>query len=180
MTPREFSDQAVVLKRTGVNEADRILVLLTQNHGKIAALAKGIRRLSSKKAGHLEPFTHVKLSLVRGYQLPLITQVESLHSFVALKSDYELTKQAFTVCEVTDRLIAEDEDHPDILNRLVQALTVIDQSQSVFAAEAEVLNYEVFLLDVLGFGLPPVVNLLTVQSYIESVIDRQLNSPRKL
>jgi DNA repair protein RecO (recombination protein O) len=180
MTAREFTDEAIVLKRMNINEADKILVMFTKDHGKLGTLAKGIRRLTSKKAGHLEPFTHVKVALLKGYQLPLITQVESLHPFFTLKNDYELTKLAFTVCEVTDRLLADDEVYPDIFGRLVQSLFRLDSSQTIFEAEAEVLSFQVFLLKTLGFGLPDEVNELSVQNHIENLIDRKLNSTRKL
>jgi DNA repair protein RecO (recombination protein O) len=71
--PHSFQVEAVVLRHTDYGEADRILSLYTRQFGKTRALVKGARKVTSRKAGHLEPFTHVKLQLAKGRELPLVT-----------------------------------------------------------------------------------------------------------
>ncbi|HVN15979.1 MAG TPA: DNA repair protein RecO, partial [Anaerolineales bacterium] len=61
--PRSFRMEAIVLRHGDWGEADRLLTLYTREQGKVRAIAKGARKLTSRKAGHLEPFTHVKLQL---------------------------------------------------------------------------------------------------------------------
>ena len=81
---RSFRLEAVVLRHNDWGEADRLLGLFTLEMGKLRALAKGVRKLRSRKAGHLEPFTRVNLLLARGRDLPLITQVETLDPYLPL------------------------------------------------------------------------------------------------
>ena len=70
---RSFRVEAVVLRHVDYGEADRMLTLYTRQLGKTRALAKGARKIASRKAGHIEPFTYVKLQLAQGRDMPLIT-----------------------------------------------------------------------------------------------------------
>ena len=70
-TPRSFRAEAVVLRHADWGEADRILTLYTREQGKVRAVAKGARKMRSRKAGHLEPFTHITLQLARARDLRL-------------------------------------------------------------------------------------------------------------
>ena len=66
-----------MLRRVDFGEADRVLVLFTREHGKLSVVAKGIRRLSSRSAGHLELFTASEIQLAKGANLDVVTQVET-------------------------------------------------------------------------------------------------------
>ena len=66
---RSLRAEAVVLRHTDWGEADRLLTLYTREQGKVRAVAKGARKINSRKAGHLEPFTRVKLQLARGREI---------------------------------------------------------------------------------------------------------------
>ncbi|OGO39027.1 MAG: DNA repair protein RecO, partial [Chloroflexi bacterium RBG_16_56_8] len=84
---RSFRVEAVVLRHNDYGEADRFLTLYTRQQGKLRALAKGARKVTSRKAGHLEPFTHVALQLAKGRDLPIITQAETIQSHLPLRND---------------------------------------------------------------------------------------------
>ena len=71
-----FGVDAVVLRHADYGEADRILTLYTRQLGKTRAIVKGARKITSRKAGHLEPFTHVRLQFARSRDLPIVTQAE--------------------------------------------------------------------------------------------------------
>jgi DNA repair protein RecO (recombination protein O) len=73
---RSFRVTAIVLRHSDWGEADRLLTLFTREMGKLRAVAKGARKMRSRKAGHLEPFTHVKLQVAKGRDLPIVTQAD--------------------------------------------------------------------------------------------------------
>ena len=104
-----FRVEAVVLRHADYGEADRLLTLYTRQLGKTRALAKGARKIASRKAGHIEPFTHVKLQLAKGRDMPLVTQADTVDAYQALREDLVLTSQAAYVLELLDRFTYEDE-----------------------------------------------------------------------
>ena len=105
---RTYRDEAVVLRTWKLGEADRIISLFTRGHGKVRAVAKGIRRTGSKFGARLEPFGHVDVQLAEGRgSLETVIQVESLHPPM-LGAVYERFCAAQVLVEAADRLVAED------------------------------------------------------------------------
>lgn len=102
-----------------LGEADRIITLLSKNHGKIRAVAKGVRRTKSRFGARLEPFSHVDCQLYTGRNLDIITQTESIHPFgLAIAADYDLYSAGSVLLETADRLVFE-EGEPDTSQYLV-------------------------------------------------------------
>ena len=87
MKIRTYSSEGIILARKNYSEADRILTCFSKSYGKISLLAKGIRKLKSKKRGHLEVFSHIKFSASRGHGMDIITEVETINTF---SKDYTL------------------------------------------------------------------------------------------
>lgn len=103
-----YRDQAVVLRTHQLGEADRIITLLTRTNGKVRAVAKGVRKTSSKFGGRLEPFQHVDIQFAEGRgSLEVVTQVECLH-VSKLASDYSRFTAAEVLVETADRLVSEE------------------------------------------------------------------------
>ena len=103
-----YRDHAVVLRTHQLGEADRIITLLTRSKGKIRAVAKGVRRTSSKFGGRLEPFQHIDVQFAEGRgSLEVVTQAEALH-VSTLASDYGRFTAAQVLVETADRLVAEE------------------------------------------------------------------------
>lgn len=97
-----------MLRTHQLGEADRIITLLTRAHGKVRAVAKGVRRTSSKFGGRLEPFQHIDIQFAEGRgALEVVTQVEALHSS-KLGADYSRFTAAEVLVETADRLVAEE------------------------------------------------------------------------
>jgi DNA repair protein RecO (recombination protein O) len=104
-----YSDEAVVLRTRKLAEADRIITLLTREHGVVRAVAKGVRRTSSKFGARLEPFTHVDLQLYEGRNLDTITQAVTKAPYgAAIGSDYERYTAASVMLETAERLVVEE------------------------------------------------------------------------
>jgi DNA repair protein RecO (recombination protein O) len=123
-----YRDEAVVLRTHKLGEADRIITLLSHRRGKIRAVAKGVRRTTSKFGARLEPFSHVDLQFAVGRTLDVVTQVESLHAFgEPLIADYPAYTAGQVMLEAADRLVVE-EGEPSVQQYLllVGALGVLN------------------------------------------------------
>ena len=96
------NDQGIVLRGYPFGEADRVVVVLSPNHGKVRTVAKGVRKTKSRFGGRLEPFNHVDLVLYEGRNLDTITQVEVIESFPRLRSDLGAVTAASTMVEAAD------------------------------------------------------------------------------
>jgi len=104
-----YRDEAVVLRTHKLGEADRIITLLTRQHGMVRAVAKGVRKTTSRWGSRLEPFTHVDLQLAEGRNLDIITQAETLSPFAAgLGQDYARYTAGSVMLETADRLVTEE------------------------------------------------------------------------
>jgi DNA repair protein RecO (recombination protein O) len=104
-----YRDEAIVLRTHKLGEADRIITMLSRSHGRVRAVAKGVRRTTSRWGSRLEPFTHVDLQLAEGRSLDVITQAETLTPFHSrLGLDYERYTAGTVMLETADRLVTEE------------------------------------------------------------------------
>ncbi|GAB3673763.1 DNA repair protein RecO [Angustibacter aerolatus] len=103
-----YRDEAVVLRTHSLGEADRIVTLLTREHGQVRAVAKGVRRTSSRFGSRVEPFTYVDVQLYRGRSLDTVTQVETIHPYgERLVADYPRWTAGQAMLETAGRLTEE-------------------------------------------------------------------------
>ncbi|MFC4783583.1 DNA repair protein RecO [Nocardioides sp. MAHUQ-72] len=106
-----YRDEAIVLRTHKLGEADRIITLLTRQHGRVRAVAKGVRRTTSRFGSRLEPFTHVDLQLAEGRNLDVVTQAETLTPFSSgLGLDYDRYTAGTVMLETADRLVTEEKE----------------------------------------------------------------------
>ncbi|MBF6589102.1 MAG: DNA repair protein RecO [Ktedonobacterales bacterium] len=152
--PRVYSIEAIILRRGNFGEADRILTLFTPTQGKIRAIAKGIRRTTSRKAGHLELFTRAQLLLASGRELEVVTQAEGREQFEHLRLDLWHATGAWYTAELVDRFLEDADPHPRLyalfiatLRRLDAGALAHEQTQSWLALR----YFELRLLDELGY-----------------------------
>lgn len=138
-----YADVGVVLRTYKLGEADRIVVLLTAEHGKVRAVAKGVRKTTSKFGARMEPMSHVKVLLRRGKQPPgggsildTISQAESVQSLAPLFGHLDKTSQALAVLEAADQLALEREPNPQLYRMVVGVLRTIGERQSPLVVPA--------------------------------------------
>jgi len=120
-----YRDRAVVVRTHKLGEADRIVVLLTAEHGKVRAIAKGIRKTKSRFGGRLEPLTHVSLLLYQGRELDIVSQAETIDPTRPLMEDLDRLTQGLALLEAVDRLTPDREPVPDLYRMLVGALRTL-------------------------------------------------------
>jgi len=103
-----YRDEAVVLRTHKLGEADRIVTMLSKQHGQIRAVAKGVRRTASKFGSRLEPFMAVDIQLFEGRNLDTVSQVESIGAYGReIMADYASYTAAHAMVETAERLTAE-------------------------------------------------------------------------
>lgn len=125
-----YRERAVVLRTYKFGEADRIIVLLCEQSGKVRAVAKGVRKTASKIGARLEPFGHVDVQLYRGRELDTIRQVELVDPFFAVRNDFDRLAQAMSMVEAVDKLTPDREPVPDLYAMLHRALSALNSRNS--------------------------------------------------
>lgn len=146
---RSFRIDAIVLKHQDYGEADRILTLYTRQRGKVRAIAKGVRKVRSRKAGHLEPFTHVSLLLATGRNWFLVSQAEAQDTYSGLGRDLETIGYASYAVELIDRFTYEEEENAQVFRLLKTTLSRLNSGE--FPSQFVIRYFEIRLLDSLGF-----------------------------
>ena len=142
-------DQGIVLRSYPFGEADRVVVLLSPNHGKIRTVAKGVRKTKSRFGGRLEPFTHVDLVLYEGRNLDTITQVAVLEPFPRLRGDLDAVVAAGTMVEAADAVAQERESSIRLFLLLHRGLRALEQGER---SPDLITSFLLKLAEVVGVG----------------------------
>lgn len=124
------NDQGIVLRSFPFGEADRVVVILSPNHGKLRTVAKGIRKTKSRFGGRLEPFTHVDLVLYEGRNLDTITQVAVIETFAHVRDDLDRVMAAGTMVEAVDAVASEGEPSLRLFLLLQRGLKALDAGEA--------------------------------------------------
>jgi len=145
---RSLRVEAIVLRHNDWGEADRLLGIYTREMGKLRAIAKGVRKPRSRKAGHLEPFTRVSLLLAKGRDLWIVTQAEAVNAHLNLRQDLMRVGYAAYAVELLDRFTYEEGENPLLYRLLSDTLARLDSQADPLVT---IHYYEIRLLDLLGF-----------------------------
>ncbi len=148
--PRVYSTEGIILRRTDFGEADRILTIFTPAYGKVRAIAKGVRRTTSRLAGHLEPFTRTQLLLASGRDLDIVTQAEGRERLEALRGDVWHATGAWYVAELVDRFLEEDDPHPRFYTLFAETLRCMEAGAQAHEETRSWLALRFFELRLLG------------------------------
>lgn len=143
-----YRDQAVVLRKLDYGEADRIYTLLTREHGKLGALARGVRKPASRLGPALELYGRVDVLLAHGRSLDIVTQVERMPG-PRLTAEVERTAHAALIAEVADRVCEDRHVVEGVFELTVLALEELAREQQPRRASAYFLGQA---LELLGFG----------------------------
>jgi DNA repair protein RecO (recombination protein O) len=145
-----YKEQGVVLRAVKLGEADKIVTVMTQGSGKVRAVAKGIRKTTSRFGARLEPTTHVSLMLYRGRgALDTVSQVEIISPFLPVRRSLGLLAAAETMLEATDKVAEEHERNARLFMLLLGGLRALDAAPADPTAVAE--SFLLKLLSLSGF-----------------------------
>jgi len=164
-------DQGFIIKRRNFGEADRIITIFSKNNGKISVVAKGVRKITSRRLGLLEPFNLIEFHAVKSYSMPILTEVDLVNSFDEDKKNLDNYSKIFIICELLDSLCGED------LALLSLYKRVIDYAYNQSGHEA-LIDFKTDLLVNLGYWNKDKKFASEDDSYryIESIIERKLKS----
>lgn len=149
---RIFKADAIVLSRKNIGEADKLLTLFTKQYGKKKVIAKGIRKINSRRAPHLELFSQISAVFHQGKELDLITEVQSYYPPTKLRQKLGRVAYAYIAVELVERLTAENQEHWLIFDKLTAFLKLLNHSTTnITLAKKELFLFKQFLLSELGF-----------------------------
>ncbi|MBI3558791.1 DNA repair protein RecO [Candidatus Gottesmanbacteria bacterium] len=164
--------EGIVLARRNFSEADKIITLFTREQGKIKVVAKGIRRIKSRRAPHLELFNHVFLVLRKGKTFDLITEAKTLSK---IEVDLKTAAYLFYLCEVLDKILPEHQLHEEIFDNLISLLC-----HPELVSGSPVKNFVIQLLWNLGYLPKGQYPKLGVTSFVETIVERKIRSKKFL
>lgn len=145
-----YKAEALVLRHQPLGEVDRIITLFTREGGKVRAVARGIRRPTSRLVGRVEPFTHGRFLLARGRTFDVVAQVEVVESFSGIRRDLLRAAYAAYVAELVDRFLQERDRHEDVFELACATLAVLDTAGPE-EGEMQTLWFALRLAGVLGY-----------------------------
>ncbi|MFT7646459.1 MAG: DNA repair protein RecO (recombination protein O) [Candidatus Poriferisodalaceae bacterium] len=160
-----FRDSGVVVRTIKLGEADRIISVITERHGKVRAVAKGVRKTKSRYGGRLEPLRHLDLQFYKGRgDLDIVTQAETRDYWPAIRADLDRLGKAMTLAEAVDQIAQEGHGDPRLYKMLVGAMHALDTADSAMIIPA-------FLLKLLAVeGVAPELNQCTICGSHEDLI----------
>jgi DNA repair protein RecO (recombination protein O) len=160
-----YRDQGMVLRTWKLGEADRIVSILTRENGKVRAVAKGVRKTSSRFGSRLESTSHIAVQLYRGRgDLDTITQVETIDRFASLRDDLDGWARASAMLEAVDQVAQDREPNERLFAMLVRGLRTLESSSSPLVVAG-------FFLKLLALeGFEPVVDMCVTCGAAEPLV----------
>ncbi|NMB57056.1 DNA repair protein RecO [Candidatus Beckwithbacteria bacterium] len=172
---RTYTVQGFILKRINYCEADKIITIFTREKGKQVLLAKGIRKICSRRAGCLELFNHTKMMVAKGKGMDIVCDTQLDCCYPAFSQDYHKTQIAYQIIELVDKMTREEQREEEVYDLLHKAFQYLQKTKLDKAKKNKVLlRFKLRLLDILGFGYPEQINLPSLKLYIEDIIERKL------
>ncbi len=181
MDTRSYTASAIVIKRINYGEADRIITLFTREHGKIAVIAKGVRKPTSRRRGHIELFNHIQAQVIQTKGLHILTHVEAIEYFADIPTKFPNCHDAFArintayhLTEIVDKLLPEHQSAPLIFDWLRNAYAHLHTQAPNYDHLHR--SFKLRLLQELGFwpddNQPP----SDIDAYLETVLERPLQT----
>ena len=170
-----YTADSIIIRKMKLGEADVRLTAVTLEHGRIIVKAPGLRRITSRRSPYLDLFNYVKMFITAGRTFGIITDIEPFESFNYLREKLNRIGMAYKLSEVCDRLLPENEPYPDIFNRLLISLRMLNKPESDPEKTGDFFCLD--LLKRLGF-LPREMHLegTKLNMMLEEIMEKQIKS----
>lgn len=145
---RLYRTDAIIIRRSDFGEADRLLTVFTPDRGKLRLMAKGVRKITSRKAGHVELFMLTDMLIAQARTWDIISQAEIVESYRNLREDLDKTSHAYYVAELVDRITEEHDANAPLFELLALTLTRLSHVDDPFIT---LRYFELHLLSLTGF-----------------------------
>jgi len=175
---QHLSDTAFVIKRVSIGEADRYITLFTKSQGKQEVIAKGVRKIASRRSPHLELLNKIKFQAVSTRKNFILTDVEVIDTYQPIKRDSKTIGFGFLICELIERLCSIGQVHTDIFHLMDTTLSTLQAD----AVEDKIMYFETQILSYLGFwdGKRQFSDPADVEHYIEGITERKIKTRKYL
>ncbi len=169
-----LKDIGFVIKRVNFGESDRYITLYTKEHGKMEVVAKGVRKITSRRSSHIEPLNIITFQAIKGYKNYILTEVELVKATDALKTDLKSCAALFMMCELIDTLCPYDEKNTALFHAVLQKL----QEKSI--DEAAIHAFQIDILTHLGYwdAKKAFRDGQDIQQFIENITERKMKTPQ--
>mgnify|MGYP001189422833 CR=1 FL=1 len=127
--PRTYKTEGVVIRHSSSGEADLILAIYTADYGTIHVVGRGLRRAKSRLAGHLQPLSHVAIQLIRGKGIDIVTGADTLHGYIALRSNLEGIARGLVCVEMVEAFAPEEQPNQELYKLLLDALGLLNDGE---------------------------------------------------
>lgn len=170
---KSFSTEAIVLKRTNVGETDRVLTLLTRDKGKVTAIAKGARTITSSKRAYLEPGNYIKVLLISTRGLPILTQATLIDDCHEIHGQLSKIRQLLQILEMVEALFVEDHSDAFLFDAVLQARADV---VTVGPTSGKVIQKLEHILEELGYQPLKDTKYTTLAEYVSVLADKPMKS----
>jgi DNA repair protein RecO (recombination protein O) len=165
---RLYRTKGLILHYRDFGEADRLLIVFSPHLGQLRLLAKGARKITSRKAGHLEPLTYVSMLVARGQSLDIVSQVETLEAFGRLREDLDNVSLAYYVAEFVSRFTEEGDENPEFFQLTLETLRRLEEEST--DRQLVLRFFELRALGSLGYQ-PQLFFCVSCQKQLEPVVN---------
>ena len=174
MKPHSYTSEGIVLGRINYGEADRIVSLFSKNHGRVSLIAKGVRRLKSRKRGHIEIFSKVNFQAISGKGLDIMTEADIIDDYKDVRISLKKVSLAYYLMEVVGKITHEGEGNLGVYELLVESLERLKTTKLLKKLRLEYLRD---LMVLLGYW-PKDKKMDNPDTILEEIIERQIYSKR--
>jgi len=152
---RNFRTEGIIIKRKNFGEADRILTVMTRDYGKLKIKATGVRKITSRRAAHIELLNHTILHLYKGNIFATLTEAKMLDDFSEIKENFNKVGLAYHLCELVDGLCPENQENRNVFDLLQKTLTDISQKEDISLPQYAYATEEIddYTLGTYGIGI---------------------------
>lgn len=171
-----YSDSGIVIRTVDSGEADKFVSLISANHGLGNFVAKGARRLTSKKSSHLDLLNLVRFSVCRGESPRYLGQVESTSFFPAIKKDYAKIGLCLTFAEILSNTLPLDEEDVEIYLSFKSFLEALEKTDDPKESNRLSRRFGLFLMRHLGYPPPKSPETDNLSGYFEALMNRKIIS----
>ena len=169
-----LADVGFIIKRVNFGEADRFVTVYSQNHGKLELVAKGVRKITSRRASHIELLHLIKFQSVKGKNNYILTEAQLLHGFHDSQITLEQLSCRFLLCELMDKLCPLHQHNPAIFELLQETLNRLERGQM----RTNLHDFQINLLIELGYWdeSKKFHDEHEVRNFIESILEKRLKT----
>lgn len=162
-----YKSEAIIVKRIDLGEADKILTIVTPHFGKLRVVAKGVRKVTSRLAGHVELFTRSQMLLAKARNLDIITQSETVDAYRPLHDDLSRLAHAYYAAELLDALTLDALENYPVYKLLAQTLELLSDDPD---PDRVLRWFEMQLLGYMGYA-PEVTNCVECRSELTPTVN---------